>query len=618
MPRALHANCFAPATARVDLLLTDEPAVAAAAAAAGLETVSPEAGVNPDRSHAASRELWALAHSWFRPGGNDPTLVDGVSVGELAAYEAALTVLVPAARATLGIAALAEEAAVFGELVVVAPERTPGGARYDAHEQLAAAATAHAASHLLGSRLSVRRASSDDSRNVLLRDKYARTRDPEPLLPATRSRVWQLRLLRAANLAAIGRGRRRQGTLLVVDYNPTLAFSRAYLDQPERWLRLVRWIDRPQEALPTLRGGDLVDGPPMALPGHTAARPLGDLRASAATWPGAGFELAGVPLWPVLEARLLALLDRYGAFVAARAAPLRRRLERQRVSAVLVPFDSSPPVRLLIAVARSLGIPSFVLNDGFKADDVQIEGFSTDVALAWSPAVAEHYFARHPGRAFVTGNPRFTGPPARRRKLPARRPRVLVGSFTFSPVDLACRRGDAERFLTEVLEGIAGALPAVAEHVVVKLHPADEPAHYTELVARFAQLQVEVRSQGDVIDMLAGSDIYLTTYSTSLLEAAAAMPSVYYRVNDQRLGPPFEGDSYLGRRTACAPEALARLLADRTVLDEAPPAGWLERYLGPIDAVPRVVAAIEETLRTWPAASRLPAAPAGARRASAR
>jgi hypothetical protein len=612
--RALYANCFVPAGVQADALFTDEPAVAAAAKReSGLPVVSPEEFVDERRAHELSAELWRFAHRWFRPAGEDPTVLGGVSVGELAAYEAALAVLMPATRAVLATAAMLERGPVPDRLTVLAP--APVAGRYERHEQLAADAAAHAARELTHERLEVVRDTSSDARNALLRDKYLRTRDPDPLLAATGSRRGRLALLRAANLLTLGR--RRDGpTLLVVDYNPTLAFSRSYVADPNRRMQLVRWIGRPDDVLPTVRAGDRVDGPPLASARAVAAKPLGDLGAASGIWPAADYEVSGVRLWPVLAPRLLELLDRYGAFVAAQAPPLRRRLTRQGIDAVLVPFDSSPPVRLLIAVARSMGIPSFVLNDGYKADEVQIEGFSTDVALAWSSAVAENYFVRHPGRTVVVGNPKVDAGGARWRGLHVERPRVLVGSFTFSPIDLNCRRADAERFLGEVLEGISAALPAVRAEVVVKLHPADEPAHYLELLRSFPELEIELTTQGDVVETLGASDIYVTTYSTSLLEAAASMPVIYYRVNRQRLGPPFESDGWLGPRTAESAEQLARLLADRALLDQPPPAGWSERYLGPPDAVAKIAAEIESVLSGRTAADRGHAAPDVARRLS--
>jgi hypothetical protein len=328
---------------------------------------------------------------------------------------------------------------------------------------------------------------------------------------------------------------------------------------------------------------------------------------------GAGFTVAGVPLWPVVSRPLLDLLAHYATFVERRAGAVREQLQRYDVDAVLVPFDGSPAVRLLVRVAQSLGIPTFVLNDGYKGDELQIEGMSTDVALAWSEAIREHYYARHPGPVLVTGNPKFSTvtPPARALRQD-RPPRLLVGTFTFSPIDLNCRRSDAEDFLDQVLEGIAGALPSAASEVVVKLHPADEPAHYRELVARYPQLEVTLTSAGDVVELFAEADIYLTTYSTSLLEAARTMPVVYYRVNEQRLGPPFDGDEYLTPRTASTPGELTALLRDRDRLVAAPPA-WIEHYLGPAGALERIVDAIEGQLRRGSPAAGARTAPDAAR-----
>jgi hypothetical protein len=171
---------------------------------------------------------------------------------------------------------------------------------------------------------------------------------------------------------------------------------------------------------------------------------------------------------------------------------------------------------------------------------------------------------------------------------------VLVGGFTFSPTDLACRRSDTERFIDEVLDGLEQAFAGASAQITVKLHPADEADHYDETLAG---RKVDLRVTGDVVDIFTGFDFYVAPYSSSLLEAlAVGLPVVYYRVNAQRVGPPFDGDTWLGGRTASTPFELAALLRDRRRIDEMPPPGWLERYLGPRDgrAADRIAAAIHD------------------------
>ena len=110
-------------------------------------------------------------------------------------------------------------------------------------------------------------------------------------------------------------------------------------------------------------------------------------------------------------------------------------------------------------------------------------------------------------------------------------------------MDLNCRRGDSERFLEEVLAGIARSAAREAE-VVVKLHPADRPGVYAHVLERHPG--VSVVASGDVVDLLDGFDVYVTTYSTSLLQAG--MVGVNIGVAAPVAFFPFSGwkDSFLG------------------------------------------------------------------------
>ena len=478
------------------MLLTDEPSVAAAGRSQfAIPTLGPERMVAAELAHRTSIEMWRLAFSWFRSGDRDPTILHGISVGDLAGLEAALSVLIPTARGALSMTAAISHEGPPQRLISVIPDRTPNGGRYDRLERLAAEAAIAAARHVCGAGLEVERVISREPRNALLRDKYARTRDPELLLHTNATRTARRLVFASVNLLALQR--RRDGpTWLVVEYNPSLSFARAYVarDGPRR--RLVRWLADPRELLAAARAGDIVQAPaPLPARHRAGSGALGrTLAAAGDDLAGNGPTVGGVPLWPLVCERLFELVDTYSRYVEATAPRLVSQLRRYGVDAVLVPFDTNPAVRLLVRVAQSLGIPTFVINDGYKGDEVQVEGLSTDVALAWSRAIADHYFVRHPGKTIVTGNPKFSAARNSTWRPPERaRLRVLVGSFTFSPADLNCRRGDAERFLDDVLSGLAAARPAVADEVVVKLHPADEPAHYRDLLERHPDLHVSLR-----------------------------------------------------------------------------------------------------------------------------
>jgi glycosyltransferase involved in cell wall biosynthesis len=591
MRSVVHANCFPGACPQADALVTDEVLVANAAQP-GLEVIAAEDGIDEELAHATSVAMSKAAFEWFRAGDDeDPSCVSGVSAGDLAGIEALLTVLVPAARGVLAMAAALDRGLQPASLVSVVPG---GTGRYARQETLAADAAVAVARARSGRSLSVERRISHDPRNAWLLDKYARARDSDQLA-ATDGRRHVQRAIALGALNAQGRLRRRgRPALLVVEYNPSREFARQYGARRRRGWRLVRWPANPRDLVAVARAGD--EAFVLGTPDLQKRPPSGverRLRARADELNGTSLRVGDVDLWPIVRDPLLALVERHARYASALAGRLRNELQRRDVRAVLVPFDGPSYARLIVRVAQAMGIATFVINDGFKADDIQQEGMAADVALAWSEVIRDGYFSRRPDGAVVTGNPRaarLCGLKRQRREPP----RVLVGAHAFSPVDLNCHRSDAERFLEQVLSGVAQAGDRVGREVVVKLNGADGRDYHDEGLAGHPELQLDVRIHGDVVELFERCDIYVSAYSTSLIEAAAAgLPIVYYRINAQRLGPPFSGDEFLARRTASTPDQLAALLTDHHTYADSPPAGWVERYLGPMGgSVDRILAAI--------------------------
>ncbi len=579
----VYANCFgAPAG---ELLITDEAAVADAAPPA-TRVVLADARYDPELAQAANEQLAEMAYRWTRLDGADPTLREGVSAADLAGSEALLTILLPAARGVLDARAALEPVAA----VTVAVPST-SHARFDRVERVTAEGFASAAGG------SVRWSRASDPRNDVLVAKYAHTRNPD-FRPRDPAPAHLVEVLSAAGVNLLNRVRGRGPVrALVLSYHPTSAFARVYRANGGGPLGLVRlgfgrrelatMIGAGDRALATLRG-------PEAAPRDAGMqRALATYIETHREELGRRFTVAGIDLWPVVGERLVALALDYASWAQPRLRKVRRALEAGRVGVVLLPFDGPPEARLVLRAAQALGIPTAVINDGWKGDQHQQDGMAADRALAWSESIARNYYARrrHGRATLVTGNPRSDE--ARRR--PSRRApspgeplrRVLVGTLTFSPSDLNCRRSDPERFLQEVLEGIAASRRARGGHVLIKLHPADRLEGYKSVLGRFGGLDLETRSVGDVVDLFSTANVYVTTYSTSLLEAAArGLPVAYYRVNQQRLQPPFSDDPVMAARTASSPQDLAALLDDAGRLalpDGEIVASWLEEHLGPAD-----------------------------------
>ena len=610
MTRVVYANCHPGELAAGDLLVTAEATVAHAAPP-GVEVVLADERFDPGQAQAINEQVWRLAAEWAVVAGEDVTTVEGVSAADAAVIEASHTVLLPAARAVLEAAAISGP---FERLVTVVAETGDRG--YEQVERIAceafAAAVGAAAAAGAGAVPHEWR-SSADPRNAGLVAKYAATRNPPFRTGASaRARLAQAAAAGAVNVAArLTRRSREDGTVLVHEYGPTgLVAARWGALAPAGAPALVRSRFTPAALRPLLRRGDRAFTAPRARPG-AAARRVQERLAALLDDPsplGGRFQIAGVDLTRVVLPRLAEIATAYAQQLEGRVGATRRRLRRSGTRAVLVPFDGATDARALVRAAQAERIPTVVLNDGWKGDDHQIEGMAADHALALSASIREHYLARRADheRIRVTGDPRSdtAAPPPH---APGGLREVLVGSFTFSPVDLNCRRSDGERFLEQVLAGIAASAVARAR-ITLKLHPADRPDHYAAILERHAALDLEVVTTGDVLDRIPAADVYVTTYSTSLLYAAQCrVPFAYYRVIEQHLHQPFRSDPVMDERSAATPERLAAMLDALAAGNGSGPVeeAWIERYAGPRDglATRRVVDAVLELAAPRPPSS---------------
>lgn len=607
--RATYANCFLPegsAEAASELLLTEERSVAERAPAEATAMLVDRL-VDPAVAQAANIAAWDLAFRWARIGGDDATDVDGVSAADLGGAEAGVGVILPAFRGALGMLAAIDAGARFDALhTAVASD---GNWVYERTESIQCAAAAAAAQARFGGAVSLSGGAVAAGGNDGFFGKYRRTRDVDPLGLAE---PWSVRLtrplaIRGANALATLRHRSSGPTLLVYEYNPTQAFAEQYAEQEPRSWRLARHRTHRSAFAPTIRHGDRLSAP-LPYPRRPEAPEFRDRLAAALREREAdlqtAFTVGGVPLWPVVGPRLIDVAERYAAFAASAVPAARRRLRRLRADAVLVPFDTPPEARTLVRVAQSMGVPTHVLNDGYKGDDFSPEGMTADVALSWSSSIAARYYGRRADRrTVVTGNPRADLPAEPARAGDAQRRGVLVGSFTFSAVDLNCRRSDPEAFLETILEAVAASSWASDQPVTVKLHPADNAGHYEHILKRFADLDVRLVTEGDVVDLFTSHRIYVTTYSTSILEAVrAGVPIAFFHSNNQVLHPPFSDDEILGALTAADAETLTTLIdaasADPADAPDPQTDRWIEMYLGPADrrSADRIIAAIDATL----------------------
>jgi len=596
--RLVYANCYVGDLDEEDILVTDEPSVLMAARRAGAVARLCDTSIDPDEGQAWNTRVWSLAFQWpqiLECG--DPTLVGGISAGDIAGGETVQRVLMPAVRAALSFRAAVEE--TKPEAVVAASGRQASRA-FQRAEDLQCDVVETVARRA-GIPIQPRIASADPRNRRLVR-KYARGRDNNFLASGLSRRTETAGQILATLVNATATLRRRGADrLLVLEYNPTRSFAQRYVRRRQRSHALIRcWPPRREVPLAALMG-DLLLPPPRRPRSYKHAQVRERTRDALRAEGGKLDELlmpGGAALLPLLEPLLVDGAERYAAFVASTGPQFRRMLERLRPTAVLVPYDTPPHARLLVRTAQSEGIPTLVMNNGVLVDDFQQECMTADYGLSWSTSIAARYFSRRcHGQTFVTGNPRADS----LRACSGTKDAVLVGSHTVSWADLNSHRSDPESFLDAVLEGI-GRSSWNAADVLIKLHPSDPVDHYQEVLALYRHLRIHLVTKGDVADLFHRAAVYVSTYSTSLLEAAAnGLPVIYFYLGAQRIHPPFGRDLFLDSWRADSPEQLAERLD--AVAEQRPTAEQLATfaatYLGPADgqSVDRIMAAVRQVTR---------------------
>ena len=227
-----------------------------------------------------------------------------------------------------------------------------------------------------------------------------------------------------------------------------------------------------------LRHGERAFAFPKARPGAGAARveaalaALDPARSASASWYAASTSgRSCCPSWPTLAVRHARWAE--GRVRAQPGAALRRH----RVRALLVPFDGAPVARAVLRAAQAEGIPTAVLNDGWKGDDHQPEGMAADHAFALSDSVREQLLRPppRPGGVVVTGDPRNDRRPA---AAPARAAATCSSARSPSRRRIStAAAATASASSTRCCGGIAASALA-GRRVTVKLHPADRTEAY--------------------------------------------------------------------------------------------------------------------------------------------
>ncbi len=560
---------------------TDSWLVRETAAAAGLPAVLLDDLLDALAVAEANAAVQAVRQSWHADEDGDFTLLCGVSLGSLLEFELSYAVLFPLVR-TLGASRrlLQEER----------PDLVLCDAAPDAPVWHGLAAVSRGADVPVERIVASSGQSQKEAHYWLESARRAGRRGGK--VAALGRRLLGRFLTESRSEWALGR---RQGTVLF-NYYPALGpvidawgarglgdairFDPAAAPSPGRALRYFRAGARVLDVTSA-------DGGEDALGAARSIRLRWErARADAAWWRSR--MLRGTDIRPALEPVLDAYVAGRIPGLATQLAGLRAAYTRGGVSCVVVPFDAPERPRLQVCAARSLGIPSVVVQHGLSVSaQLDDDKRSADHVLVWSEPVRDQLasWGVDRQRLRVVGNPvfdRYAGsgatPRPRRRSEP---PTALVLTATHINFNAAKDSTISERYLRLVLDGLR-RLPGRLR-CVLRPHPSERTDYYRELLASWGDRVDELAADVPFERCLEESDLVISPVSTAALEAWLAGKRVIV-VSDCRWGVDYPLDGRAEIPTVSAPESLAEAIVRAlTVSGPDPRASRVAAYCGPSD-----------------------------------
>ena len=379
-------------------------------------------------------------------------------------------------------------------------------------------------------------------------------------LPAPATPPFPARLMGAAGVPAVLRGQ-----VLCVHYWTIAPVYRRLASQANG--------ARPAASGVILPGLGTRDGLRTALRGGWLGHPGARARRRAEV--RAAEVIAAARVWPADADELDLALDRWALHVLAERAATtlaagthaRRAFAGAPLGSLLVPFDGTADVALLVDEAHRAGISTLLVQHGFDSRLGVPDKERADVIALWSERDRGNVPPGARGRVVVTGNPgaeHLAG--AQGRRAP-RRDRTLVLVDYASRMSSLIAERVGQRHVLAALEGLARARPGST--VVVRPHPSDR--HADAYLRGPEGLRTELDTSTPIEELLTQVDLCIGSMSTATLQAGAlGVPVVHLEVAGYRRPWPLDGSVVPTAADADElAEAVRRVLADPEVAGQA-------------------------------------------------
>ena len=243
---------------------------------------------------------------------------------------------------------------------------------------------------------------------------------------------------------------------------------------------------------------------------------------------------------------------------------------------------------LVDSVAKSRGVPSYMIINGFLSGEYLDEAKYATVINAYSSSIRENYFGGM-DNIVCLGDPRmdaYAHVPA--KSINRVTPTITIGTSGYNTIDLNSFLAVEFEFLHEVLLAIRNLEnQALAFRVVLKVRPNGYREQYQQFTEEYFPGMVNlIVDQVPMRRVLDETDLYISIGSQTLFEASClGIPVIYHKNDCEIIDPPFDGGCELvtTHNVSDLERALGDFLACSNRFDAFLDKSVMEEYIGPLD-----------------------------------
>uniref|UniRef100_UPI0040478C12 hypothetical protein n=1 Tax=Algoriphagus sp. TaxID=1872435 RepID=UPI0040478C12 len=263
-------------------------------------------------------------------------------------------------------------------------------------------------------------------------------------------------------------------------------------------------------------------------------------------------------------------------------------LQDENLKLIILVTNIGKTSTLIHCVGKNLGVPTYLIINGFMSGDFLDESKYANYVNSYSISIKNNFY-KNMNNIFALGDPRMdTYFNVKTRLINRINPTITIGTSAHSIIDLNSFVAVEFEFLHQVLTAIHTVNNSGTDfNILIKVRANGYIEQYRSFVGKyFPGLKIVILDNGTMLDVFSKTDLYISLYSQTLIEASCVgIPVIYHKNDVEKIDPPFDNKSELVTTTTTSEliYAIKDFINNSDRFDNFLEKKILEKYIGPLD-----------------------------------